>query len=103
MTKNSNDYRAPSTSSDRALTEEEHIARAMLMGLLYHHGNGDPFYYEPDELGIPRPSSMLDANTLERWSSPTEKPIHNFVMDDTINAAIRGKRRRLIKEKDDWL
>lgn len=47
------------------MTENEHIARAMLLGMHYHHGNGDPLYYRVDEDGIPEPASFLDANTLK--------------------------------------
>lgn len=51
------------------LTDEEHVARAMVMGLHYHHGNGEPFYYEADEFGIPLVNTMLDANTLEPFAN----------------------------------
>lgn len=47
------------------LTEEEHKARAMLLGMSYHHGNGEPFYYIPDPDGSPNPASITDADTLE--------------------------------------
>lgn len=46
------------------LTEEEHIARAMLLGMRYHAGNGEPFYYEQDEQWGTI-TKMIDANTLE--------------------------------------
>ena len=65
MKKNPNDLSPPSTSEVSALTHEEHETRAMLMGLRYHHGNGDPFYYKPDDGGMPHVLSMIDANTLE--------------------------------------
>ena len=44
------------------LTEEEHIARAMLLGLCYHHGNGHPFYWDEKNFD---PATWVDANTLE--------------------------------------
>lgn len=47
------------------LTDEEHIARAMLMGMRYHHGNGEPFYYKMAEDGTPSIESMIEADTLE--------------------------------------
>lgn len=47
------------------LTHEEHETRAMLLGMIYHHGNGDPFYWKRGEDGIPITESMIDANTLE--------------------------------------
>ena len=65
MTKDGNDCKAPLTTACSALTAEEHETRAMLMGLRYHHGNGDPFYYKPDDGGMPHVLSMIDANTLE--------------------------------------
>lgn len=57
-----------STKDDKpeTLSHEEHQARAMLMGMRYHHGNGDPFYYKGGEsLADIDVSSMIDANTLE--------------------------------------
>lgn len=53
------------------MTEEEHIARAMLLGMSYHHGNGEPFYYTAGEDG--KPVRMIDADTL--------KPIPNHKDD----------------------
>lgn len=47
------------------LTDEEHKARAMLMGMIYHHGNGSPFYYKGYENGVPIIASIIDADTLE--------------------------------------
>jgi hypothetical protein len=49
----------------RALTEEEHHARAMLMGMCYHHGNGAPVYFRVGDDGIPETLSFIDAETLE--------------------------------------
>lgn len=54
------------------LTHEEHHARAMLMGMRYHHGNGFPFYYKMERDG-PAVDSMLDANTLEPIIDPDNK------------------------------
>lgn len=95
---------------DEKLTEEEHIARAMLMGLLYHHGNGDPFYYEPDHNGQPYISSMLDANTLEpmvikeeghvSWLSPKGRRGHRAWQVDNL---AKRDARVAAREKDDWL
>jgi hypothetical protein len=51
--------------SERALTEEEHEARAMLLGMRYHHGNGAPVYYKMGADGIPDTMSFIDAETLE--------------------------------------
>lgn len=47
------------------LTDEEHEARAMLLGMRYHHGNGEPFYYEVDETGVPRVETFVNAYTFE--------------------------------------
>lgn len=48
------------------LTREEHVARAMLMGMSYHDGNGNaPFYYGHDEHGLPDRTTFVDAVTLE--------------------------------------
>lgn len=47
------------------LTDEEHQARAMLMGMIYHNGNGDgPFYYKIAN-GVPDVTTFIDANTLK--------------------------------------
>lgn len=54
------------TPNSSELSHERHKARAMLLGMIYHHGNGDgPFYYKLGEDGIPETESMLDAVTLE--------------------------------------
>lgn len=48
------------------LSNEEHHARAMLLGMRYHHGNvDDPFYYKLGDDGSIEIMSMIDANTLE--------------------------------------
>lgn len=83
MTKNSNDYRAPSTSSDRALTKladitfdgnpltpAEHAARAMLLA---GHVDGNLWYDKHTNAYRPRSpaehaykySGCYDADTLE--------------------------------------
>lgn len=69
------------------MTEEEHIARAMLLGMSYHHGNGEPFYYTAGEDG--KPVRMIDADTL--------KPIPNHKDDgvDWRGMARFGKAKRL--------
>lgn len=63
------------------LSDKEHHARAMLMGLRYHHGNGDPFYYSIGGDGVIDVSSMIDANTFEPlWEgnkTPTNKVIRS--------------------------
>lgn len=46
------------------LTHEEHEARAMLLGMRYHHGNGEPVYYFVLD-GMPDVTTFIDANTLE--------------------------------------
>jgi hypothetical protein len=46
------------------LTDDEHHARAMLLGMRYHHGNGEPFYYFGDD-GVPDVNTFIDANTME--------------------------------------
>lgn len=60
----------------KTLTHEEHETRAMLLGMIYHHGNGDPFYWKRGEDGIPITESMIDANTLEplMLRKPTNGP-----------------------------
>lgn len=72
--------------TDRALTEEEHIARAMLMGLLYHHGNGEPFYFRMGADGIPETLSMVDAITLE--------PLAERMSDNGLSRVKHGKGMR---------
>ena len=58
----------------RALTDEEHEARAMLLGMCYHHGNGEPFYYKQNGglVGTVDVMSMMDANTLEPLADNTQ-------------------------------
>lgn len=42
----------------------------MLMGMIYHHNNGDdPFYFKLGSDGIPDTCSMVDAVTLEPLAS----------------------------------
>ena len=57
------------------MTDDEHHARAALMGMKYHNDNGGdcPFYYELGTDGIPMASSFIDADTLEPFfvSGPT--------------------------------
>jgi hypothetical protein len=65
------------------VTEEEHIARAMLLGMCYHHGNGDPFYFKLGADGIPEVMSMLDANTLE--------PLAEHMPDNGLTRVFHGK------------
>ncbi|QIG66873.1 hypothetical protein EVB41_043 [Rhizobium phage RHph_TM3_14A] len=69
------------------MTEEEHIARAMLLGMRYHHGNGDPFYYKSDADGTIDPSSMVDAETL--------KPFVDIYRQDGFDFEGLMKRDRL--------
>lgn len=76
------------------LTEEEHIARAMLLGMRYHEGNGDPFYYAVNDVGDVIISSMTDANTLE----PVGDPIRTI---DDIRRDITRKPRN--KRTVQWI
>ena len=77
------------------LSHEEHEARAMLMGLRYHHGNGDPFYYKPDENGMPEWTSLVDANTLEPMIGHSANRAYNVCTDDKINAVLALKAERI--------
>ena len=61
------------------LTDEEHQARAALMGLLYCDGNGAPFYYELGSDGIPIVGTMRDAYTLEIMIDDTPVDIDPFM------------------------
>lgn len=50
------------SSSGRSLpvvTPDEHEVRAILLGMEYHHGNGDPFYYNKER------DEFFDPNTME--------------------------------------
>lgn len=47
------------------MTEDEHKARAMLLGMEYHHGNGMPIYFIRDDMGIPDVTSFVHADTME--------------------------------------
>lgn len=71
-------------------THEEHKARAALLGLVYHHGNGDgPFYYKLGEDGIPVTESMIDAVTLEpliiKVYRPDNTPMFTYNTLDSEN------------------
>jgi len=55
------------------MTRDEHITRAMLLGMQFHHNNGDaPFYYKVDEGGNFIPGSAIDAVTLQGIRIETE-------------------------------
>lgn len=60
------------------MTEEEHIARSMLLGMSYHHGNGEPFYFKYSKGGILEIESMIDAVTLEPLVNPDETPSRDW-------------------------
>lgn len=60
------------------LTREEHITRAMLLGMYYHEGNGEPFYYKKDSDGVPDVASFIDAETLERMVDYTKTPSRDW-------------------------
>lgn len=60
------------------LNEDEHIARAMLLGMHYHAGNGEPFYYKTDDAGLPLVESFMDAETLEYMVDPAKTPSRNW-------------------------
>ena len=80
------------------LSPEEHEARAMLLGLRYHHGNGDPFYYKPEpDTGLPIVSTIVEANTLVRVHDGNTP--YNCVMDDELNAILERKRPTLKRVK----
>ena len=79
------------------LTEEEHIARAMLLGMRYHHGNGEPFYYKLGADLTMEVGSMLDANTLEPFIQHPVDGVnwHGLIRANRkINAAADLPRRR---------
>lgn len=61
------------------LTDEEHRARAALMGMLYCEGNGAPFYYVLGGDGIPEVGTMRDANTLEVMIDETPSDVDPFL------------------------
>jgi hypothetical protein len=69
-------------------TTDEHICRAMLLGMKYHHGNGDHFYYVPDEDGSPKVISFTDPDTLEPFVPAVD------VMDDLLAKSKRPKEWR---------
>jgi hypothetical protein len=52
-------------SGGTTMTEEEHQARAAIMGMRYHNGNGFPFYYVVGDDGVPDWLSFIDVDTLE--------------------------------------
>lgn len=62
------------------LTDEEHEARAMLLGMRYHHGNGEPFYYAVDADGGIEVTTMIDANTLEPFINPVGHFMDNVAL-----------------------
>jgi len=51
-------------------TDEEHEARALMLGMYYHKGNGMPFYYKVGTDGIPMATSIIDADTLADMMDP---------------------------------
>lgn len=81
--------------NDNPLTDDEHHARAMLMGMCYHHGNGDPIYYKVDENGQEYVDSFIDANTLEPlyrnrttaeapWLDARGRRVHDLMIKERI-------------------
>jgi len=80
------------------LSEDEHIARAMLLGMRYHGGNGEPFYYKTDHDGTPDPASFIDAHSLEPMVQHHHDQMH-------IDWAGIGRRNRAKRELDvsTWL
>lgn len=82
------------------LSEEEHIARAMLLGMRYHGGNGEPFYYALDAGGNVDTMSMVDANTLEplrQVSNPLDDLF--YVSDDRAFAASKAAIHEVLVER----
>ncbi len=72
------------------LSEDEHIARAMLLGMHYHGGNGSPFYYAKNADGTPNFASFVDANTLQ--------PMINYETSPTIDWKGIGRKMRAKQE-----
>lgn len=93
------------------MTDEEHEARAMLLGLRYHHGNGSPFYYQFADDGTPDTMSLIDANTLEPLAERVPgsryggivvkngkgKMAHAIMWDDFGQNRLPSKRHKLLK------
>lgn len=75
------------------LTREEHIARAMLLGMSYHDGNGhDPFYYKISPDGNINLHEFLDANTLEPLIQNVEEPEFNLDFEG-MDKAYKARRK----------
>lgn len=67
------------------MTDEEHHARAMLLGMCYHDGNGnDPFYYKKgEETNL---DGFLNANTLEPLIQHTDETFDFDGLNNWYNA-----------------
>jgi hypothetical protein len=95
---NSKNDGACGAEQSMALTHEEHKARAMLLGMVYHHGNGgDPFYYKVSEDGIPITESLMDANTLEYYIKKEGELSYKILASDTL-----GKDKVMAKHHMMW-
>lgn len=64
----------------------------MLLGLEYHHGNGEPFYFKRED-GVPIILSFIDAYTLKPLVRPDETPSRDW-------ENIRQRRKGIV---DVWL
>lgn len=82
------------------LNEDEHIARAMLLGMHYHAGNGEPFYYKKDHDGIPDVTSFLDADTLEPMIDHSRSTVGGY---DWKGLHRRARAKEHLKEEISWL
>ena len=82
------------------MTKEEHITRAMLLGMYYHEGNGEPFYYKKDSDGVPDPTSFIDAETLEPMVDHLRAPAAPY---DWKGLGRRVRSKEMLKEQGIWL
>lgn len=81
------------------LTDEEHHARAMLLGMRYHHGNGEPFYFNEGALDV---RLFLDANTLKPILSLPEIEVMQDQFDvpsDRVFGAVKDATFTVLMEK----
>ena len=77
------------------MTDDEHHARAALMGMKYHNDNGGvPFYYKNGTDGIPIITTFIDAETLEPIIETVKSGPHDMMNYRPVSGKVSEAARR---------
>jgi hypothetical protein len=81
------------------MTDDEHHARAALMGMKYHNDNGGdcPFYYKLGADGIPDWLTFIDPVTLEPLIMVEQDDVH-----DSLRYKASPKARKSLDSGSFW-